>query len=55
MHRLKLLILSVIVMLLATACGQKGPLYLPETEEPVKQLESEEPEEKESDGNGKNP
>ena len=48
MHRLKPLLVSIIVLLLLCACGQKGPLFLPGTESPATH-ESEEPSDEQAD------
>ena len=55
MHRLKSLALVTLVLLLASACGLRGPLYLPETEEPPSAVTGEESEQKkDKDEDGKN-
>ncbi len=60
MQRLKPVLVSTIILLLACACGQKGPLYLPGAENPVPRngnepLEgSEEPEKEDEEDGGSN-
>lgn len=50
MYRLKSLLPLALFLLLATACGLRGPLYLPEDGTPSEQaeIENEESQEKES-------
>jgi predicted small lipoprotein YifL len=59
MPRHKIIALSIIVLLLAAACGQKGPLYIPTTEKSAVQTaeeRAEEPQEQEeSKKDEKNP
>jgi len=49
MHRLKPLLASAIILLIAAACGLKGPLYLPADETPVPAAGSEQSEEPEKE------
>jgi predicted small lipoprotein YifL len=56
MQRLKPVLLSFIIALFATACGQKGPLYLPEADAPAPQSTAEGQENKDDSGkNEENP
>ena len=50
MQRLKPVLFSTMILLIASSCGQKGPLYLSEAENPVQQAGAEEPQTNE-DGN----
>jgi predicted small lipoprotein YifL len=55
MHRLKPLLISAIVLLIVSACGQKGPLFLPGTENPQTETASEaSDEQKDKEDEGKN-
>ena len=55
MQRLKPLLASIILLWLAAACGQKGPLYLPEQEEPVAGSATESEDEEQKEPNEENP
>ena len=63
MSRLKLLLITSLMLLLISACGQKGPLYLPdgvessptgETEQTGQQKDSEKEKKKDGGPNEKN-
>lgn len=47
-----LVALSCCLALSATACGQRGPLYLPESETPAVEAQAENQEEGDSEANG---
>ena len=42
MYRLKPLLFSAMIALITCSCGQKGPLYLPESDNAGRQAEAEE-------------
>ena len=54
MQRLKPLAISALILLLTSACGYRGPLYLPEAEKKQPGTVEETDEQKEQDENGKN-